>query len=60
VKRRYLQAQVERDVHGPLRYLKAKFPTVDAWQIYAAGTRDYITKDGIRVAHATELLATLV
>jgi hypothetical protein len=42
-----------------LRYLKARFPHVDAWQVYANGKRDYITKDGIRVGHAVELLTTL-
>jgi len=43
-----------------LRYLKARFPDADAWQISAAGTKDYRSPDGIRVAPAVELLRTLV
>jgi uncharacterized protein len=43
-----------------LRYLCAKFPGVDAWQISATGRKDYRTPDGIRVAPATELLASLI
>jgi predicted AAA+ superfamily ATPase len=43
-----------------LRYLKAKFPSADAWQISASGTKDYQSTEGIRVAHALHLLQTLV
>ncbi len=43
-----------------LRYLKKRFPEADAWQVSAAGTRDYQTPEGIRVAPAIELLKTLV
>ena len=43
-----------------LRYLKARFPQADAWQLSAAGTKDYQTPEGIRVAPALRLLATLV
>lgn len=45
--------------HG-LRYLKARFPDVDAWQVSATGVRDFVTPDGIRVAPALRLLETLV
>jgi len=43
-----------------LRYLKARFPACDAWQVSAAGSKDYLSPDGIRVAPAVELLRTLV
>ena len=48
------------EVDRNLRYLKAKFPGADAWQISATGTRDFVTPDGIRVAPALALLGTLV
>ena len=43
-----------------LRYFKARFPDCDAWQISAAGTKDYVNADGIRAAPAPALLSTLV
>ena len=43
-----------------LRYFKARFPDCDAWQISAAGTKDYVNADGIRAAPAPALLNTLV
>jgi predicted AAA+ superfamily ATPase len=43
-----------------LRYLKARFPGADAWQISAVGRKDFVTPDGIRVAPALKLLASLV
>ena len=43
-----------------LRYLKARFPEADAWQISATGTKDYRSPDGLRVAPAVQLLRTLV
>ena len=43
-----------------LRYLKARFPTCDAWQVSSVGTKDYMTPDHIRVAPAMRLLETLV
>jgi predicted AAA+ superfamily ATPase len=42
-----------------LRYLNARFPEVDAWQVSATGTKDYQTPEGIRVAPALELLKRL-
>jgi uncharacterized protein len=48
------------EVDRGLRYLKARFPTCNAWQLSAVGTRDYVTPDGIRVAPATVLLSSLV
>ena len=43
-----------------LRYLHTRFARVEAWQISATGTKDYVTPDGIRVAPAPELLRGLV
>ena len=43
-----------------LKYLKARFPDVQAWQISATGTRDFVSAEGIRVAPATTLLRQLV
>ena len=43
-----------------LRYLKVRFPDADAWQVSAAGRKDFVTPEGIRVAPALELLRTLV
>ena len=40
-------------------YLKARFPSVDAWQISATGRKDYVTAEGIRVCPAPVLLGTL-
>ncbi|MFY9342308.1 MAG: AAA family ATPase [Planctomycetota bacterium] len=48
------------DVDPNLRYLRAKFPAADAWQVSLEGTRDSVTPEGIRVAPAGKLLATLV
>ena len=50
----------DAEVHGPLRYLKARFPEARAWQIHATGTKDYQTPEGIRVAPAMALLGRLV
>jgi predicted AAA+ superfamily ATPase len=43
-----------------LRYLKARFPKAQAWQVSATGRKDFVTTEGIRVAPALELLRTLV
>ena len=43
-----------------LRYLKARFPRAEAWQLSAAGSKDYQTREGIRVAPALALLKTLI
>ncbi len=50
----------EAAVDPGLRYLKAKFPTCEAWQIHARGAKDYQTAEGIRVAPAMTWLRTLV
>ncbi|MBI1732245.1 MAG: ATP-binding protein [Gammaproteobacteria bacterium] len=43
-----------------LRYLKARFPAAEAWQISATGTKDYQSPEGVRVAPALALLRDLV
>jgi hypothetical protein len=45
---------------GSLRYLKARFPKAEAWQVSATGSKDYVTPGGIRVAPALRLLRNLV
>ncbi len=47
-------------VSPSLRYLSGKFPGAAAWQISAVGVKDFVSKDGIRVAPAIELLGELV
>jgi hypothetical protein len=42
-----------------LRYLKARFPAAEAWQVSAVGTKDYVTPEGIRACPALELLRRL-
>lgn len=48
------------DVAPGLKYLKERFPDVEAWQISAVGAKDYVSREGIRVAPALELLSKLV
>jgi predicted AAA+ superfamily ATPase len=50
----------DADLDRSLRLLKARFKDCPAWQVHAAGKKDYRSPDGIRVAPALELLATLV
>ena len=40
----------DREASLPLKYLKRRFPEADAWQVSAFGERDYVTREGIRVA----------
>lgn len=47
-------------VDNNLRYWKARFPECAAWQLSAAGNKDFVTPEGIRVCHAVEFLKTLV
>ena len=42
-----------------MRYLKQRFPGVDAWQVAARATRDYVTREGVRVAPVLRLLEAL-
>ena len=50
----------DASVSPALKYLRAKMPGVASWQISAAGTKDYESADGIRVAPAARCLAELV
>jgi uncharacterized protein len=43
-----------------VRYLKARFPQAETWQVSAAGTKDYVTPEGIRVSPALNLLDRLL
>ncbi len=43
-----------------LRYLKARFPAAEAWQVSATGSKDYLTPEGIRVGPALALLGRLI
>lgn len=42
------------------KYLKARFPECEAWQISAVGKKNYMTPDRIRVCPAIEFLTHLV
>ena len=44
---------------GGLRYRKERFRDARAWQLSAKGSKDSLTREGIRVAPAIELLKTL-
>ncbi len=46
-------------IGGGMRYLKQRFPQVDAWQVTARTTRDYLTREGVRVAPVLRLLEGL-
>jgi predicted AAA+ superfamily ATPase len=50
----------ESDVDKSLRYLKARFPAAQAWQLSATGKKDYLTPEGIRVSPALNLLSELI
>ena len=50
----------DTDTDTGLRYLKARFPKAEAWQISATGKKDFANPEGIRVAPALKLLAGLV
>jgi predicted AAA+ superfamily ATPase len=48
------------EVDKNLRYLHARFPAAEAWQVSLQGKKDFVTPDGIRVAPAVKLLQRLV
>jgi len=55
-----VEAKWSDDAIAPaLRYLKAKYPSADAWQVSATGRKDYVSPEGIRVAPAQVLLRDL-
>ena len=50
----------DADVDRSLRYLKARFPETEAWQVSATGRKDYLTPENIRVSPALALLNRLI
>jgi predicted AAA+ superfamily ATPase len=50
----------DEEIARGLRYLKARFPDVEAIQLSAAGKKDYSTPEGIRVRPAVSFLAELI
>ena len=50
----------DQEVDRGLKYLRARFPKAEAWQLSETGTKDYVTPDGIRVAPALTFLRDLV
>ena len=51
---------MDRDIDRSLRYLKAKFPEAQAWQLSALGKKDYISDTGVRVSPGIRFLKNLV
>jgi len=49
----------DREVDRGLRYLSAKFPEAEAWQLSAVGKKDYMSREGIRVSPALNFLKKL-
>jgi len=47
-------------VDRSLRYLQARLPDAEAWQISATGRKDFVSPEGIRVAPALKLLRRLI
>lgn len=50
----------DADVDRSLRYLKARFPGAEAWQVSMTGVKDYVSPEGIRVGPALALLRGLM
>lgn len=50
----------DTDVSKSLKYFKARFPKCDVYQLSAAGEKNYVTEDGVRVASAVEFLKNLI
>lgn len=48
------------EISNGLKYLKERFPKIEAYQISAIGNKDYKTVNGIRVCPAIELLKELI
>lgn len=56
VEAKWADAEIDRG----LRYLKARWPRAEAWQVSATGKKDHVSAEGIRVAPAPSLLLQLV
>ena len=50
----------DRDIDRSLRYLNAKFPEAQAWQLSAVGKKDYISDTGVRVSPGVRFLKNLI
>ena len=50
----------QKEINPALRYLKKRFPGIDAAQIALYGEEDYINKDGIHVCPAETYLNDLI
>ena len=50
----------DRDMDRGLRYLKARFPAAETFQISLSGRADFVTPEGIRAMPAVDFLRTLV
>ncbi|MEI7482355.1 MAG: ATP-binding protein [Elusimicrobiota bacterium] len=50
----------DRDISGALKYVHARYPKVKATQVYAEGSADYVSKDGIAVMPAVKYLSRLI
>ena len=48
------------EIHPGLKYLRQRFPKTEAWQISLNGKKDYVSREGIRVAPAWVFLKSLV
>lgn len=56
-----VECKLADDAVAPgLRYLEARFPALNAWQVSATGRRDYVSAEGVRVAPAARLLRDLI
>lgn len=57
----FIECKLADDEINPgLKYLKARFPNVESFQISLQGKKDYLSKDDIRVCPATEFLKELI
>ena len=57
----FIECKLGDDAVSPgLKYPKARFQGVTAWQISAHGRRDYVSAEGVRVALAELPLAELM
>ncbi len=50
----------DAEISKGLKYLKARFPEAEAWQISLNGAKDYLSREGIRVCPAIILLSGLI
>lgn len=49
----------DQEIQPALSYARARFPNAECWQISAVGTKDFQSRDGIRVCPGLSLLRTL-